>query len=278
MSTAVPAAAPGGEPVLKCVPPAAEEAARMAAVRRYDILDTPPDGAFDRVAAMAARLFDVPVASVTIVDADRIWFKAAHGLEGVKEIGRDPGLCASAILTDDTLVISDTLTDPVACTNPLVAGPMGVRFYAAAPIITTDGHRLGTVNILDTAPRLITEADSATLADLATMVLDAMELRLSGLRLLRAEQERRKEQEEARERAERDTAPSPRSPPHSSARSCPRRFRSSPVWSWPATTRPTRHARSVATSTTSSSSAAAGGRSSWAMCAARAPRPRPSPP
>ncbi|MFF8605665.1 PP2C family protein-serine/threonine phosphatase [Streptomyces sp. NPDC015346] len=178
----------------------------MAAVRRYDILDTPPDGAFDRVAAIAARLFDVPVASVTIVDEDRIWFKAAHGLEGVTQIGRDPGLCASAILRDDTLVIPDTLADPVACANPLVAGPMGVRFYAAAPIITVDGYRLGTVNIIDTKPRLITEADTATLADLASMVLDAMELRLSALRRLRAEQDRRKEQEKARERAERDRA------------------------------------------------------------------------
>ncbi|WP_327298985.1 MULTISPECIES: GAF domain-containing SpoIIE family protein phosphatase [unclassified Streptomyces] len=178
----------------------------MEAVRRYDILDTPPDGAFDRVAAMAARLFEVPVASVTIVDEDRIWFKAAHGLEGVSEIGRDPGLCSSAILSDKALVIEDTLADSVACANPLVAGPMGVRFYAAAPIITPDGHRLGTVNILDTKPRSITESDTATLSDLASMVLDAMELRLSALRLLREEQERRKEQEAAREQAERDAA------------------------------------------------------------------------
>ncbi|MGW7314873.1 PP2C family protein-serine/threonine phosphatase [Streptomyces sp. NPDC054865] len=176
----------------------------MAAVRRYDILDTPPDGAFNRVAAIAARLFDVPVASVTIVDSDRIWFKAAHGLDGVTQIGRDPGLCGSAILRDDALVIPDTLTDPSACANPLVTGPMGVRFYAAAPIVTSDGHRLGTVNILDTKPRLISKDDTATLADLAAMVLDALELRLSGLRRLREEQERRKEQEEARERAERD--------------------------------------------------------------------------
>ncbi|MGW0561495.1 PP2C family protein-serine/threonine phosphatase [Streptomyces sp. NPDC003016] len=185
-------------------PAVSVEAARMAAVRRYDILDTPPDGAFDRVAAVAARLFDVPVATVTIVDEDRIWFKATHGLEGVTEIGRDPGLCASAILTDDTLVIPDALADPVACSNPLVAGPLGVRFYAAAPIITADGHRLGTVNILDTRPRLITAADTATLADLAAMVVDALELRLSALHRLREEQERRIEQEEARKQAERD--------------------------------------------------------------------------
>lgn len=185
---------------------AVQEAGRIEAVRRYDILDTPPDGAFDRVASMAARLFKVPVASVTIVDEDRIWFKAAHGLEGVSEIGREPGLCGSAILADEALVIPDTLADPVARGNGLVTGPMAVRFYAAAPITTRDGHRLGTVNILDVKPRLITEDDTATLADLAAIVLDELEMRLAALTALRAEQERRIEQQEARERAERDTA------------------------------------------------------------------------
>lgn len=193
-------ASPGGP---RIPAPSDAELARMEAVRRYDILDTPPDGAFDRIAAIAARLFDVPAASVTIVDTDRIWFKAAHGLDGVTEIGRDPGLCGSAILRDDALVIPDTLMDEVASGNPLVTGPLSMRFYAAAPITTSDGHRLGTVNILDTRPRLITEADTETLADLAAMVLDALELRLSGLRRLREEQERRVEQQEARERGER---------------------------------------------------------------------------
>ncbi|MFV2119050.1 PP2C family protein-serine/threonine phosphatase [Streptomyces sp. Act-28] len=204
----------------RVVPLPAVEARRMEAVRRYDILDTPPDGAFDRVAAMAARLFDVPVATVTIVDADRIWFKATHGLDDVTQIGRDPGLCASAILRDDILVISDTLTDPVACDNPLVTGPLGVRFYAAAPIITAEGHRLGTVNILDTKPRSITEDDTATLADLAAIVMDEMELRLSALHAVRREREQReaesryaelehrraKVEQAAREQAERDKA------------------------------------------------------------------------
>ncbi|MGW2033237.1 PP2C family protein-serine/threonine phosphatase [Streptomyces sp. NPDC001811] len=203
--------APGRRPEL--VPDPDAETARMAAVRRYDILDTPPDGAFDRVAAMAARLFDVPVATVTIVDTDRIWFKAAHGLEGVAEIGRDPGLCGSAILRDDAMVIPDTLLDPIAVDNPLVAEEMGVRFYAAAPIITPDGHKLGTVNVLDTRPRSITEEDTATLADLAAIVLDEMELRLSALRALRDEQARREAERQhaeaeraAREKAEQDKA------------------------------------------------------------------------
>ncbi|MBW5420374.1 SpoIIE family protein phosphatase [Streptomyces sp. BG9H] len=204
-SAADPAPGRGAGPV----PDQDVEAGRLSAVRRYDILDTPPDGAFDRVAALAGRLFDVPVATVTIVDSDRIWFKATHGLEGVKEIGRDPGLCGSAILRDDALVIPDTLHDPVAANNPLVAGEMGVRFYAAAPITTSDGHRLGTVNILDTKPRSITEEDIATLSDLAAIVMDEMELRLSAMRALREEQERRTaesmhaERERARAEAER---------------------------------------------------------------------------
>ncbi|MFE9418849.1 PP2C family protein-serine/threonine phosphatase [Streptomyces griseofuscus] len=204
-----PTAEPAHGPRPQLVPDERVEQARIAAVRRYDILDTPPDGAFDRVAALAARLFDVPVATVTIVDTDRIWFKAAHGLEGVKEIGRDPGLCGSAILRDDTLLIPDTLLDPVASDNPLVAGEMGVRFYAAAPIITRDGHRLGTVNVLDTKPRAISEDDTAILTDLAAIVMDELELRLSALRALRHERERREaesrqaEAERARAEAER---------------------------------------------------------------------------
>ncbi|GAA2980675.1 PP2C family protein-serine/threonine phosphatase [Streptomyces fulvorobeus] len=208
------------EPDKRVVPLPAVEARRMDAVRRYDVLDTPPDGAFDRVATMAARLFDVPVATVTIVDADRIWFMAAHGLDGVAEIGRDPGLCASAVLRDDALVIPDTFADPVACANPLVTGPLGVRFYAAAPIIDAEGHRLGTVNILDTKPRSITLEDTQTLADLAAIVMDELELRLSALHAVRRERERRKAESRhaevqhrraeaeraAREQAERDKA------------------------------------------------------------------------
>lgn len=119
------------------------EAARLAAVARYDVLDTPPDGAFDRIARLAARLLGAPIATVSIVDTDRIWFKATTGLAGVRQIGRDPGLCSSAILEDVPYVVRDALTDPRTVHNPLVHGELGIRFYAAAPIITADGHRLG---------------------------------------------------------------------------------------------------------------------------------------
>ncbi|MGQ5608247.1 GAF domain-containing protein [Streptomyces sp. EKS3.2] len=282
--------APGRRPGL--VPDPDAETARIAAVRRYDILDTPPDGAFDRVAAMAARLFDVPVATVTIVDTDRIWFKAAHGLEGVSEIGRDPGLCGSAILRDDAMVIPDTLQDPIAVDNPLVAGEMGVRFYAAAPIITPEGHRLGTVNVLDTRPRSITEDDTATLADLAAIVLDEMELRLSALRVLRDEQARREaekrhaEAERARaeaERAAREKAEQDKAAIAAFASTLQRTLLPLPfpwcrTWNWPATIAPPPPTTWAATSTTSSPSTATGGRSSSVTCAVKAPRRRPSPP
>ncbi|MBE1535228.1 PP2C family protein-serine/threonine phosphatase [Actinomadura algeriensis] len=175
------------------------EVDRIAAVRRYDVLDTPPGGSFDRVAAMAARSLDAPMASVAIVEADRIRFTAAHGLDGVTEVGRGPGLCASAIGQDELLLIPDTLEDPVARDNPLVTGPTRVRFYAAAPITTADGHRLGTVNVMDTRPRLITLDDTETLYDLAAMIMDQMELRLSSLHRVGRERE-------LRAQAERDKA------------------------------------------------------------------------
>jgi sigma-B regulation protein RsbU (phosphoserine phosphatase) len=178
-----------------------EESDRLAAVRRYAILDTPPDGAFNRICALAARFFGVPLASVTIVDEERIWFKAIQGLDAV-EIPRDPGLCASAVLQDEPYVVTDGLIDPRTANNPLVHGELGIRFYAAAPILTSDGHRLGTVNVLDTKPRLVTEAETETLRDLAAIVMDELELRLAAIREIRTEQELRREGLEQQRRAE----------------------------------------------------------------------------
>jgi hypothetical protein len=101
-----------------------EEQERLAAVRRYDILDTPPDGAFDRITAIAARLMKVPVAIVSVIDHDRIWFKSRHGLD-VEEIGHDLGLCVSCILQDAPWVIEDARNDARTLANPLVAGEFG---------------------------------------------------------------------------------------------------------------------------------------------------------
>lgn len=159
----------------------ATEAERMAAVRRYDVLDTPPDGAFDRITALAARRFGVPISIISIVDEDRIWFKSRCGVP-VDQIGRDPGLCASAILSNDPYVLNDASTDPRSLANPLVAGEFGLRFYAGVPLTTSDGHNLGTLCIIDKEPRPIDDTQIADLKDLASVVMDQLELQLAARR------------------------------------------------------------------------------------------------
>lgn len=158
------------------IPPT--EAERLRAVRRYDVLDTPPDGAFDRVTALAARRFGVPIAIISIVDEDRIWFKSHHGLD-VEQIGREPGLCASAILSNDPHVLSDASVDPRSLANPLVAGDFGLRFYAGVPLTTSDGHNLGTLCVIDKQARAVDQEQIEDLKDLASVVVDQLELRLA---------------------------------------------------------------------------------------------------
>jgi GAF domain-containing protein len=160
------------------------EELRMAAVGRYEILDSPPDGAFDRITNLAARIFNVPIATITIVDTDRIWFKSKHGIDAV-EIGRDPGLCASAVIEYEPWVVNDASKDPRTLENPLVRGELGLRFYAGAPLTTADGYNLGTLNIIDKEPRELTDNELQTLKELAEVVVDELELRLAALRLAR---------------------------------------------------------------------------------------------
>ncbi len=154
------------------------EEKRLAALRKYDILDSPPDGAFDRITAVAASLFSAPIAIISLVDHDRIWFKSHHGLD-VQEIGRDPGLCASAIMQDGAWIVNDAKADARTLANPLVAGDFGLRFYVGAPLRTQDGFNLGTLCVIDREPRRATETQITQLTDLASVVMDQMELRLS---------------------------------------------------------------------------------------------------
>ena len=159
------------------------EPQRMAAVNRYEVLDTPPDGAFDRITAIAARLFGVPISIISIVDHDRIWFKSHHGID-VTEIPREPGLCASAILSTDPHILPDASADPRSLANPLVAGDFGLRFYAGVPLTTSDGHNLGTLCVIDKTARPITKDQIEDLKDLASLVIDQLELRLSARRAI----------------------------------------------------------------------------------------------
>jgi len=154
------------------------EDARLEAIRRYDVLDTPPDGSFDRITALAARFFDVPISIVSIVDHDRIWFKSHHGLDAT-EIGRDPGLCASAICQVEPWLVNDAQVDLRTVDNPLVAGELGLRFYFGVPLTTADGFNLGTLNVIDFEPREVTDAEVQTLKDLAAIVVDELEVRIA---------------------------------------------------------------------------------------------------
>jgi len=167
----------------------ADEQKRLAAVRRYDILDTPPDGAFDRITSLAARLFDVPISIVSIVDRDRIWFKSHHGIDA-EEIGRDPGLCASAVCQAEPWLVTDAQVDVRTIDNPLVAGELGLRFYFGVPLTTADGYNLGTLNVIGVEPREVTEDEVATLKDLAAVVVDELEVRLSARRKLEERRQR----------------------------------------------------------------------------------------
>jgi diguanylate cyclase (GGDEF)-like protein len=141
------------------------EAARIALLRSLDILDTPPDERFDRLTRLAKRLFDVPIATVSLVDSDRQWFKSCIGLS-VTETPRDISFCGHTILDDELLVIEDAQADPRFFDDPLVTGDLHLRFYAGCPLTLRNDVRVGAICIVDTKPRTLDEADRGLLRDL----------------------------------------------------------------------------------------------------------------
>ncbi|HEY5455372.1 MAG TPA: GAF domain-containing SpoIIE family protein phosphatase [Acidothermaceae bacterium] len=173
----------------------AAETARLEAVQRYNILDTPPDAALDRITALAARLLRAPIAIVSVVDADRIRFMSHHGTN-ITQIDRHPGLCASAILGEQPWVVTDAEHDPRTSANPLVSGGFGLRLYAGVPLTTRNGHNLGTLCVIDRQPRDVTDDEIQTLRDLAAIVVDQLEFRQQA-RLTIAESDQRHAEVEA---------------------------------------------------------------------------------
>lgn len=169
----------------------AENTAPIRPTRR-DVFDAPADGSFDRVARMAAAVFQTPISTVSIVDTDRVWFAAAQGLDGVTQVGTEPGLCASAVLAGGPYIVNDATLDSRTLAHPLVLGDFGLRFYAAAPIVTADGHPMGTVTVIDRKPRMpdaLTDTQITLLTELAGAASDLIEIKLSALIALRAERE-----------------------------------------------------------------------------------------
>ncbi|RYE01725.1 MAG: GAF domain-containing protein [Sphingobacteriales bacterium] len=153
------------------------EQARVRVLHQYNLLDTPPDGSFDKMTRLAAKLFNIPIAIISLVDSDRIWFKSKYGLD-VNQISRDPGLCASAILSDDIYLVEDARNDSRTLANPLVAGEFGLQFYAAAPLRTHDGYNLGTFCVLDKQKRYFNSEQQEALKLFAEVVMEEVEFRL----------------------------------------------------------------------------------------------------
>ena len=153
--------------------PAQREAARLDALRKLDLLDTSPNAAFDRITRMAAQLFGLPVAAVSLTDVDRQWFKSRVGVDHCS-IPREKAPCGEVADTRSMLVIPDLQADDYYRDSHLAAS--GVRFYAGAPLVTRDGYSLGAMCVLGTEPRAISDSERTGLADLASMVMAQIEL------------------------------------------------------------------------------------------------------
>ncbi len=163
------------------------EVQRLANLERYAVLDTPSEAAFERMVNLVARLFEVPIAMVTFVERDRQWFKACIGTD-LRENTRALSFCGHTILTNEVMVVPDALKDQRFRDNPVVQ-QLGVRFYAGASLRTSDGHNIGTLCMYDFKPRAdFSQAQRETINDLAAMVMDDLEARLTANRAVQAEQ------------------------------------------------------------------------------------------
>lgn len=154
-----------------------DEPGRIAALRRYRILDTPSEGAFDKVTSLVRALFGVPMSAVSLIDTDRQWFKSLDGLDAT-ETPRSVAFCDHAIRQDEPLIITDALDDPRFRDNPLVTGDPGIRSYAGVPLRTPDGYNIGSLCAIDTRARDFAPEQIEILKSLAPIVVEQMELRL----------------------------------------------------------------------------------------------------
>lgn len=149
-----------------------DETERLATLRRYMILDSGTDPAFDRIVNLASHQFGVPTALVSLIDSERQWFKATCGLDA-DETGRDVSFCTHALMGDEIMVVPDATRDPRFKNNPFVLEGLKIRFYAGAPLIVPEGHAIGTLCIIDDLPRpCFCREDRALLRALSDVVVD----------------------------------------------------------------------------------------------------------
>ncbi len=149
------------------------EARRIQTLRNMRLLDTPPEERFDRVTRLAKQVFATPIALVSLVDADRQWFKSRQGLDA-EETSRDVSFCGHAILDDKIMVVNNAPEDQRFCDNPLVCGDPNIRFYAGYPLAAPDGSRVGTLCIIDNKPREMSSEQLSLLRELGRMIEEEM--------------------------------------------------------------------------------------------------------
>ena len=157
-----------------------DEKKRLATLRSYGVLDTPPEALFDHITMLARTLFCVPVALVSLVDEDRQWFKSRCGDLEQNETPRAMAFCAYTVARKSLFVVQDARKDDRFRNNPLVAGEPGVRFYAGAPLTTPDGYVIGSLCLIDTIPhRTFSDKDGEVLKALAQLVMDGLQLNIT---------------------------------------------------------------------------------------------------
>lgn len=156
--------------------PNSHEAKRLATLQEYDILDSGPEEAFDRITRLAQSALRMPIVLVSLVDENRQWFKSRQGLD-IPETSREVSFCSHTIQQDPPFVVANALLDDRFADNPLVTGPPHIRFYAGVPLKMKNGANIGTLCAIDTKPCQLTETEMSILSDLAQLVVDELELR-----------------------------------------------------------------------------------------------------
>ena len=164
------------------------ETKRLKVLWQYEVLDTVPEEIFDDLTELAALICEAPIALISLVDEKRQWFKSKVGIT-VQETSRDASFCAYAITQNDVFIVPDATRDERFASNPLVTSDPRIRFYAGAPLVTPDGHALGTLCVIDKVPRELRPDQKQALRILARHVVSQLELRRRSRELAAARQQ-----------------------------------------------------------------------------------------